>query len=104
MHPEIKQNWIDALRSGDFKQGRYALFNSSTNTYCCLGVLCEITLQPLQHFDSRVKLYNNEQTSLSSNFLLTIGMGDGVQKTLMSLNDLDNKSFNEIADWIEENL
>lgn len=37
---EIRQKWIDALRSGDFKQTSGAL--RDRNKYCCLGVLCEL--------------------------------------------------------------
>lgn len=34
------QEWIDALKSGKFKQTDGVLFNKSS--YCCLGVLCRI--------------------------------------------------------------
>lgn len=40
---EIKDNWLKALRSGEFKQGFFALHNKASNTYCCIGVLAEIT-------------------------------------------------------------
>jgi hypothetical protein len=36
------QKWVDALRSGDYKQGTGRL-KSENNTYCCLGVACEIS-------------------------------------------------------------
>lgn len=44
---EIGREWVAALRSGEFKQGRYALNAHDTdgNTYCCLGVLCEIAVK-----------------------------------------------------------
>lgn len=34
---KLKERWIAALRSGEFKQGRAALFKDGK--YCCLGVL-----------------------------------------------------------------
>lgn len=34
------QKWIDALRSGKYKQGMYSL--QGPNGYCCLGVACEL--------------------------------------------------------------
>jgi hypothetical protein len=40
MKPEIKQRWVEALRSGDYKQGRGYLLQSGE--YCCLGVLCDL--------------------------------------------------------------
>ena len=44
LKPEIKQLWLAALRSGDYKQGRGALRNTS-NEMCCLGVLCNLHAQ-----------------------------------------------------------
>ena len=41
MNPDIKKQWVSALRSGKYRQGRKVL-HSSYNTYCCLGVLCEL--------------------------------------------------------------
>ena len=40
MNPEVKQKWIDALRSGDYEQGSEKL--RSVTGYCCLGVLCDL--------------------------------------------------------------
>jgi hypothetical protein len=37
----ILNEWVAALRSGKYKQGRRYL-RSCNDTYCCLGVLCEI--------------------------------------------------------------
>lgn len=41
MNPEIKEKWLKALRSGDYKQGSHFL-RAADDTYCCLGVLCDI--------------------------------------------------------------
>lgn len=41
MVPEIKERWVAALRSGDYRQTKGALRDS--DGFCCLGVLCEIT-------------------------------------------------------------
>lgn len=42
---EIKKQrvikWIEALRSGKFKQGK--IFLKKDNCYCCLGVACELS-------------------------------------------------------------
>jgi hypothetical protein len=40
MNTTIKSQWIAALRSGDYKQGRGWL--RTDNYYCCLGVLCDL--------------------------------------------------------------
>ena len=38
---EIMQSWIDALRSGEYKQGKYLLRDAEDN-YCCFGVLADL--------------------------------------------------------------
>lgn len=40
MNPEIKAQWVAALRSGEYKQG--AGWLNRGDEYCCLGVLCEL--------------------------------------------------------------
>lgn len=44
MDTRIKYEWIEALRSGEYKQGRGTL-RSYDNQYCCLGVLCDIAVK-----------------------------------------------------------
>jgi hypothetical protein len=43
LDPEVKAAWVAALRSGDYTQGREYL-RSSDDTFCCLGVLCELAV------------------------------------------------------------
>lgn len=47
LKPEIKTRWVEALRSGEYRQGRNVLRHQSSAgvTHCCLGVLCEIALE-----------------------------------------------------------
>ena len=40
MNSQIKQKWIDALRSGKYTQAQSKLY--SGHGFCCLGVLCDI--------------------------------------------------------------
>jgi hypothetical protein len=42
MKPEIKKLWVEALRSGKYKQAKEALRTDNKKAHCCLGVLCEI--------------------------------------------------------------
>jgi hypothetical protein len=53
VNTEIKQKWVKALRSGEYKQGQHRLrtldFDNKVDGprhvvvgYCCLGVLCDI--------------------------------------------------------------
>jgi hypothetical protein len=40
MDPRIKELWIAALESGEYKQGRGVLRDG--DAFCCLGVLCDL--------------------------------------------------------------
>ena len=42
MEPELKQRWLDALRSGGYDKGVGRL-KGRDNDYCCLGVLADIS-------------------------------------------------------------
>ena len=42
MRKDLKKKWIEALRSGRFKQGKNAL--KTNDKHCCLGVLCEVVI------------------------------------------------------------
>lgn len=41
---ESTERWLQALRSGEYKQGKKSLFIPKDNSFCCLGVWCDINL------------------------------------------------------------
>jgi hypothetical protein len=41
MNQDIKKKWVEALRSGEYEQGKDQL-RSSDDEFCCLGVLCDV--------------------------------------------------------------
>lgn len=43
MKPKIAKIWVQALRSGEYSQGRTRL--NRDGLYCCLGVLCELAVK-----------------------------------------------------------
>lgn len=109
MKPEVKKKWVEALRSGSYKQGKSALCRPSATgeiQYCCLGVLGEELglLRTQQH--SRWKTWAEEGNvgSIPDDDAEELGLGEGKQSVLIGMNDRHGKSFNEIADWIEVNL
>jgi hypothetical protein len=42
MHPIIKNKWVTALKSGDYKLGAGELYDPKNNTWCVFGVLTDI--------------------------------------------------------------
>ena len=116
MDPGLKQRWIEALRSGDFKQGRRAL-RTRDDKYCCLGVLCEVHphVQGRLDYDSSRYMYYYQRTDsdvfLPASLEEELGLerlveGDclSASNRLTELNDGAELTFDQIADWIEENL
>lgn len=112
--------WIEALRSGDYKQGRNQLRRD--DKFCCLGVACEVYEKHVGGLDihamndgvisGRVDYsYDGEYSgwpnvvrdwALGSLGLTTLDENELTAK-LMNLND-GGHSFDEIADILESKL
>lgn len=60
MNQEVKKAWLEALRSGNYKQGQSWLKDG--DKYCCLGVLCE-TLSRKPELGFKVDLMEDECSS-----------------------------------------
>ena len=43
MNPQVKEKWVNALRSGEYSQCDGKL--RSADGFCCLGVLCDLYSQ-----------------------------------------------------------
>ena len=112
MKETIKNIWVKALRSGQYQQGK--MFLQKNNTFCCLGVLCDIMQKETgdlsirnQNVWDKCVLYNEVAGSLPIEVRDWAGMwscdGSITERTsLTSLNDSNNKTFEEIAEVIEE--
>ncbi len=107
MKKELKDKWVKALRSNKFKQTRGTLrqysYSSHRCTYCCLGVLCEVT--KIKRFPGGYTADDEDFTQeLPYHLLRQFQLSIEQQDNLIELNDNKKKSFEEIADYIEENL
>lgn len=108
MKPELKEAWVKALRSGDYKQGQGALKwqGSGAALHCCLGVLCEVAGLCLK---SEVGLNHSLQFDgdMSSTGGLGVrarsfvGLPYDVHVKLWKMNDYGD-TFEQIADYIEQ--
>lgn len=106
MNPELKQQWVKALRSGEYKQG-IGVLRSMDDHFCCLGVLCDVVnpegwASPEGHVIRRP--HDGEPNYPSSDVLKAAGMHHYVSSHLEFFNDELSWSFDHIADWIEANL
>ena len=89
MNKELKNRWIENLRSGKYHQTTGQLSDyKKDNHYCCLGVL-----------------YYKSQEIFNADLDIENSIGViSAYDTLVHMNDYENKSFDQIADWIEINL
>lgn len=103
---ELRADWIAALRSGEYEQGRGNLIrkDGEKSLYCCLGVagrLIGITDKELIEGDS------DPYRTIKEAYGLHADLGHPKNKDdftpLYILNDSYKKTFTEIANVIEQN-
>jgi hypothetical protein len=128
MDAQLKAKWVEALRSGDFKQAQGVLHDAKTDSYCCLGVLCKVVGAEWGEFDKEVDDYivtkdhvpvkdgellgDTDGEELEPSACMQFGIRD--QSIFIGMNDGSGregepgyeppKTFSEIADYIEKNL
>lgn len=115
MKPEIKQKWVQALRSGKYVKGieRLKKVNGQTQ-HCCLGVLCELYAQennntPWIKEDSK-QIFLGKSDWLPAPVQEWAGLYTEDPKTLSAphgisvINDKKETTFEEIAKIIEAEL
>jgi hypothetical protein len=98
---QIKQKWIEALRSGNYEQTTGSLREG--NRYCCLGVLCAIQGSNFQEFpeletgeltsDDEDNEYDYSAGLTSAQCIVLTDMNDGL--------DCEPRSFDHIAGYIQ---
>jgi hypothetical protein len=104
MNPEVKTKWVNALRSSDYEQGRFAL-RDSQNCYCCLGVLCDLyAKEKRKEWVKGTWCYYYQSKDACPPISVAKWSDCRSFSKLMRMNDVEGKSFKEIADYIEENL
>lgn len=119
MNTEIKNRWVKALRSGEYEQGKDRLC-SMDKKFCCLGVLVDLYVKEtgatwaIQEDDSGVDCYSMgcNWGSLPDEVIDWSGLADqdpqvrelDSGRTLSALNDSFDRSFEEIAVLIENQL
>ena len=103
---EMKQKWLEALRSGEYKQTKGTLKGVNEDGevgYCCLGVFLSAVLEdepPKAYLEEGYETYADEGPQEMYNKTMSI-LGEGIQQAGIDMNDF-GKSFVEIADMIEK--
>lgn len=101
MTVEEFDEWLAALRSGEYKQTQNLLYDECTDSYCCLGVEQKIHPEQCASVDSFTTLRKINGG----------GLGDFGSRRLPYYLQLEasnkndsGQSFEQIADWLEETV
>ncbi len=106
MDQQIKQLWVDALRSGDYKQGRLAL-RTEDDRFCVMGVLCNIHAQHYPKIAATCKVKGEYLEFCEAAPKLVIEWAQltkGEAYGLVYKNDTNMQTFEQLANYIEEKL
>src|SRR4029077_12689635 len=110
MNKENMNKWIEALRSGTYKQGNMYLHmctEDGVHKYCCLGVACEVAIENGVEISTRLrnhlvsggtqKIYDEETSTLPDSVVEWLGLayrgGEYLIDHLITMNDGERKSF-----------
>lgn len=126
MEPGIKAKWVEALRSGEYTQGKGTLNRlkplgkDREAGLCCLGVLCEVGVKDgvierrdeidPEHASYRFIVEKSDLNNIwvdtmpSSEITNWAGLDVSAESDLAELNDDGGRSFVEIAAFVEERL
>jgi len=133
MKAEFKSKWLDALRSGQYRQGQGKLRNEG-NEFCCLGVLLDKCIEgywdietffvqpsneidqwrydaldegniPSLEIDGELGGFRGYFDISEDEELMLIWMNDGyIGDPPNHMPPIERAEFHVIADWIEANL
>lgn len=117
MDADLKRTWLEALRSGKFRQGTWALKKlagwDNEPYHCCLGVLCEAAglkegelgaVKGFKTFWDPAEPNTPCSTGLPPAFRVRAGLDAMDEINLVRMNDQEGRDFGQIAEWIEKNL
>src|ERR1051325_9041929 len=102
MSNDLVSQWLEALRSGSYKQARGALRCDSDDglRFCCLGVLREVAAK--NGVRIRRAMTSDPLDQVDARQLAALSYEN--QRRLSRMNDDAGKTFPEIADWLEANI
>lgn len=111
MNKIVKNKWIKALLSGDYRQGLGRLRNTELDgddSHCCLGVLCNIVAS--QHWRKQGHEWSinygrlDRKGSVPDTLASKLGLARHDQNYLINLNDDKKYTFKQIAAYIKRYL
>jgi hypothetical protein len=113
MNRENALKWVEALRSGKYTQGTHKLKSGvGVVRHCCLGVAAELARidVPAREEGMQAPIYRQVAEWLGLPIEPKNPMSDfdseafSASKMFQNMNDLDGRSFAQIADFVESEL
>lgn len=100
---DFKKDWLEALRSGKFKQttGSLCAKGEEGFEYCVLGVAAKIG--NCENIKNKTYIDHEEKVKYTDNFPKLLTGDQGIPEKLATMNDT-GRTFPQIAAWIEKNL
>ena len=105
MNKEIKDKWVAALESGEYRQTQRQL--KDWQGFCCLGVLCDIHAKEVGTMwvtENNSASYLQKHATLPKEVEEWAGIDRQNWRELISLNDDRGYSFEKIAEVIKRTL
>lgn len=85
-----QKEWVAALRSGEYKQGKCRLYTPSSDSYCCIGVAAKVVGVPIERtLEGRGYFEAKESLAMFET------------EIFWRMNDCFGLTFEQIADHIE---
>lgn len=117
MDAQLRQHWIEELRSDRYRQGRGALrshaLSESVDSWCCLGVLLNLMVKPWAWETSTTNPYRDPRllysvdglsAAIAHHLAMRIGLSEDEQHAFVHMNDSQRLTFRQIADIIEAHV
>lgn len=117
MNTDLKQKWVKALRSGEFRQRKGGCVGVD-GTCCAVGVLAKVLekeglveIKPtrfspelLQIRDVASSYQDGCRGSLPTTVLSSLQLSCSEESEIVHMNDVEHRSFESIANHIETHL
>lgn len=90
----VKDQWVAALRSGDYRQGCYRMYDPKTGCFCALGVLADLN-------DQLDGLGMDRDTGSPAEPFIS-GLTKEESYRIIGWSDVENLPFPRIAELVEK--
>ena len=104
--PSIIQEWINLLRSGTINQhiGAFSCVDDDDNwSYCAMGVLGIIGKRKMYGPEYNCRIDGSYAESILASVIGT-EFANELSASVVTMNDSDGLSFEQIADWLDQTL